>query len=117
METMTPVENLECWQASHELVEQVHKLIRNGRSSKDFTFKSKFSRSAVSAMANIAEGFHRSSESDFMRLLEGSRSSIVETIRHAHAALDQGYIDEVEMIQLQQQADIAWKHINRLLSF
>ena len=79
--------------------------------------KDRISRSAVSVMANIAEGFHRGSNSDFMRFLEYSQLSIAETIRHAHVALDEGYIEESEMIQLQLQADITWKHIDRLLSF
>ena len=114
---MTPFENLECWQASRELVTQVFHLMRNDGFGKDFALKDRISRSAVSVMANIAEGFHRGSNGDFMRFLEYSQSSIAETIRHAHAALDQGYIDEAEMIQLQQQADITWKHISRLLSF
>lgn len=73
--------------------------------------------SAVSTMANIAEGFHRNSTRDFVRFLDYSRASIAETLSHLYVALDQDYIDESEMENIQQQADIVWKKVNNFLSY
>ncbi len=68
-------------------------------------------------MANMAEGFHRSSRKDFMKFLDYSRASVAETVSHSYVALDQGYISESELKDLQRQADIVWKSTNAFLSY
>ena len=68
-------------------------------------------------MANSAEGFHRNSPKDFIKFLDYSRSSIAETVSHSYVALDQHYITEKEMDQINQQSDIIWKKINKLISY
>lgn len=68
-------------------------------------------------MANIAEGFHRKSNRDFMKFLDYSRSSIAETLSHSYVALDQGYIDENELEQIKTQAEIVWKKVNNLITY
>jgi len=66
--------------------------------------KNPIRRSAVSVRANIAEGFHRNSNKDFMKFLDYSRSSIAETLSHCYVALDQASIAESDMETLKQQA-------------
>ena len=68
-------------------------------------------------MANIAEGFHRNSTKDFMKFLDYSRASIAETVSHCYVALDQQYINESEITQVKQQADIVWKKVNNFISY
>ncbi len=68
-------------------------------------------------MANIAEGFHRNSNKDFMRFLDYSRSSIAETMSHCFIALDQEYIDNSEMEEVKQQSELIWKKINNFISY
>ena len=68
-------------------------------------------------MANIAEGFHRSSNKDFMRFLDYSRSSVAETISHCYVALDQNYISEEDLKAIKQQADIVWKKVNNFITY
>ena len=68
-------------------------------------------------MANIAEGFHRSSSKDFLKFLDYSRSSIAETISHAYVALDQGYINENEMDELNDSGNTVWKKTNGMIAY
>ena len=68
-------------------------------------------------MANIAEGFHRSTGRDFIKFLDYSRASIAETISHMYVALDQHYIDDAEMSGIRKQADIVWKKVNKFISY
>lgn len=74
-------------------------------------------RSLISSMANIAEGFHRSSNKDFMKFLDYSRSSVAETVSHGYVALDQGYITGSEMEQVNDQANIVWKKVNNFITY
>lgn len=52
-----------------------------------------------------------------MRFLDYSRASVAETVSHCYVALDQHYIDENEMTNVNKQADIVWKKVNNFISY
>ena len=110
-------EELEIWQEAREIVSRVYRLAFKERFKKDFSLVDQIRRSAVSVMANIAEGFHRGSNKEFVKFLGYSRSSLAETISHLYVALDQKYIAEKEMEQINQQVDLLWKKINNFISY
>jgi four helix bundle protein len=117
MATVKRLEDLECWKEARVLVKKVYELTNRKKFAGDFELKNQIRRSAVSTMANIAEGFHRNSNKDFLKFLDYSRSSIAETLSHAYVALDQDYIVESDMETLKQQADIVWRKVNSLISY
>ena len=117
MASIKRFEDLECLKEARILVSQVYQLTKKEQFYKDFELKNQITRSAVSVMANSAEGFHRSSSKDFIKFLDYSRSSLAETISHGYVALDQHYITEREMDQIKQQSDLIWKKINKLISY
>jgi len=117
MSTIKRFEDLECWKEARVLVKKVYELTKNKKFASDFELKNQVRRSTVSVMANIAEGFHRNSNKDFLKSLDYSRASIAETLSHAYVALDQAYLVESEMETLKQQAEFAWKKINNLITY
>ena len=117
MATIKRFEDLECWQEARRFVNIIYRLTKKERFRKDFELVGQVRRSAVSSMANIAEGFHRNSNKDFMRFLDYSRASIAETVSHCYVALDQHYIDEDEMTNVNKQADIVWKKVNNFITY
>ena len=117
MATIKRFEDLDCWMAARLFVKVVYRLTKSNSFKKDFELVSQIRRSAVSSMANTAEGFHRSSSKDFMKFLDYSRSSIAETISHAYVAMDQKYISENEMEELKKTGDCVWKKINGLIAY
>jgi len=117
MATLKRFEDLDCWKAARIFVGIVYKVTNNTRFRKDFDLISQIRRSAVSSMANTAEGFHRNSSKDFMKFLDYSRSSVAETISHAYVAFDQKYINADEMDELKQAGDDVWKKINGMISY
>ena len=66
-------EDLHCWQAARELVKMIYQLCEQEKLSKDFDIRSQLRRAALSTMNNIAEGFGRSSNKEFIRFLEMSQ--------------------------------------------
>ena len=54
-------EDLRVWQQGIELVKQVYLITKEGEISRDFGLRDQLRRAAVSAPANVAEGFERSS--------------------------------------------------------
>ena len=59
-------EDIKGWQKAQDLAVEVYSVFRN---LKDFGFKDQICRAAVSISNNIAEGFDRSSNADFVRFL------------------------------------------------
>ncbi|WP_051361192.1 four helix bundle protein [Desulfuromonas sp. TF] len=59
MARLNSFEELECWQDARELTRKVYDLFKNDSFRKDYDLLSQIRRSAVSVMANIAEGFYR----------------------------------------------------------
>jgi four helix bundle protein len=95
----------------------VYQLTKNDRFKKDFDLINQVRRSAISSMANIAEGIHRSSKKNFLKFLDYARASVAETVSHGYVAFDQGYISESELKDLQQQVDVVWKSTNGFMAY
>jgi len=117
MATIKRFEELECWQDAREFVQLIYQLTKKEGFKKDFELVGQVRRSVVSSMANISEGFHRNSNKDFLKFLDYARSSVAESVSHCYVALDQDYIDEGEMNQVNQQADVVWKKVNNFISY
>ncbi len=101
METFHRFEELEIWQIARRLSIQVFKLTDTGASSKDFKFRDQIRSSAGSIMDNIAEGFERSSQFEFVNFLSISKGSSGETRSQLYRGIDQKYFaeDTIELIK------------------
>ncbi len=97
-------EDLECWQLAKELMNKIYDMTKNSSFYKDWELKSQLRRSALSSMANIAEGFARFHKKDFLRFLDISQSSAAEVKSHLYIVIDQNYIDAKETKKIQAQA-------------
>lgn len=117
MATVRRFEDLECWQGAREFVRLIYGITRNDRFRTDYELVGQIKRSAISAMANIAEGFHRTSARDFMKFLDYSRAFIAETVSHCYVAPDQKYINQPEIVEVNEQANLVWKKVNNFISY
>ncbi len=93
METAKRFEDLWIWQQARELVKEIYEDFRAGAASKDFGFRDQIQRAGVSIMNNVAEGFERSTDADFARLLDIAKGSCGEVRSMYYAAEDLGYTD------------------------
>jgi four helix bundle protein len=90
-------EDLKCWQCARELVKMVFDVCDEGKLSKDFETRSQFKRASLSVMNNIAEGFGRKSDKEFIRFLDFSQSSAIE-VKSITYALEDSYYIPIEKI-------------------
>lgn len=63
-------------------------------------------------MANIAEGYERDGDKEFLQFLSNSKGSCGEVRSHLYVALDQGYLTQTSFSSLFDQA----AEVSRLLS-
>jgi four helix bundle protein len=117
MATLNSFEELECWQDARIFVRKVYDLLQMETFRKNYDLLSQIRRSAVSVMANIAEGFHRYSRKDFLKFLDYSRASLAETTSHFYVALDQGYITADDLVEIKNISEKVGKKINGLVGY
>ncbi len=68
-------------------------------------------------MANIAEGFIRRSDKEFVQFLFIAMSSAAEVQSHAYVALDQGYVDRQHFDKIYGQANKTAMLISGLVKY
>jgi len=88
-------EELEVWQDSREFVKSIYELTSSNKSAKDFGLKDQIQRAAVSIMNNIAEGFERNNNKEFIIFLKYSKGSAGEIRLMLYVALDLDCIDKI----------------------
>jgi len=104
---LTRFEDIEAWQEARKLVTMVYEVInKNHKFSRDFRLVNQIQNAAVSSMSNIAEGFSRQSNKEFIQFLFISKSSASEVQSQLYVALDQGYISKEEFERVYNQAEI-----------
>jgi len=92
MSAVKNFEDLKCWQAARELTRLIYQVSGQDPLAKDWDLRAQIRRASVSAMSNIAEGFGRRSEKEFVRFLEMSQSSVQEVKSLTFVIEDQSYL-------------------------
>src|SRR5512140_1300547 len=89
-------EDIQAWQTARELTKAIYRLTKQEGFIRDFGLQNQIRRAAVSIMSNIAEGFDSRTDVQFNNFLGTARASAGEVKAQLYAALDQGYITEVQ---------------------
>jgi len=110
-------EDIEAWKKGRELRRAIYNCSRNGAFGKDFGLRDQIRRSAVSVTSNIAEGFERGGNKEFIQFLANSKGSCGELRDQLYAALDEQYIAAVQFETLCNQAVEISRLISGLMSY
>ncbi len=94
MSTIQRSEDLRIWQQVREMCQWYFALVKNSELKKDFFLKDHASRSIGSVMDNIAEGFERSGNREFIQFLAIAKGSAGEYRSQLYRLYDAGYINE-----------------------
>lgn len=86
--------DLDCWKKARILENEVFKLSQVQPLSKDYGLKDQINRATGSVMDNIAEGFGRGSNKEFINFLIISKASCLEVQSQIIRAKDRNYLDE-----------------------
>jgi len=102
-------EDLEVWKLSRKLTKEMYSLSNDGMFAKDYSLRDQIRRASVSIMSNIAEGFERGGNKEFIQFLYIAKGSCGEVRSQLYIALDQGYVmgeKHLELIGLSKQISI-----------
>ena len=114
MATVLRFEDLEVWKEARSLVKAVYLFTSTGAVARDFGVRDQLQRSAVSVMSNIAEGFQRGTNKEFVQFLHIAKGSAGEVRSLLYAAFDVGYLAQADFKTL---SDSALSISRRLSSF
>lgn len=92
--TIKNFEDLEIWKLARELTNEVYRVSGHGTFAKDSVLRDQIRRSAVSVMSNIAEGFERGGNPEFVQFLCIAKGSCGEVRCQLYIALDQHYTEQ-----------------------
>jgi four helix bundle protein len=90
-------EDLEVWKEGMQLAVRVYEVMAPSR---DFGLKDQMCRAAVSVPSNIAEGYERGSNREFVQFLNYSRGSNGELRTQLYLAAKLGLVDRVASREL-----------------
>ncbi len=107
---ITRFEDIEAWQEARKLVKMVYEVIRKSPEfRRDFRLVNQVQDAAVSSMSNVAEGFSRKGNKEFIQFLYISKSSAAEVQSEFYVAIDQGYISQDDFNRVYAQAEVVSK--------
>jgi four helix bundle protein len=111
-------EDLECWREARELTRQVYEAVgKNNGWRQDFRLREQIQSASGSVMANIAEGFARRSNREFIQFLFVSMASAAEVQSHLYIAADQGYLPKASFDSIYGQAEKTSRIISGLITY
>jgi four helix bundle protein len=104
-------EEMQVWQLARKMVSTVYLLTQTPEFAKDFGLKDQIRRSAVSIPSNIAEGFERDGNNEFVQFLYIAKGSAGELRTQLILALDLKYIHQEQFDTVKQEIE----EISRML--
>ena len=114
---MRRFEDLEVWQRARAFADRVYGLTCEGSFAKDYSLKDQINRSAGSIMDNIAEGFDRGGNREFITFLSYSKGSAAESRSQLYRAFDRNHINENTFTELKDEALLISKMISGFMNY
>ena len=110
-------EDIIAWQKARILVREIYRLCSVESYKKDFNLIDQTRSSAISIMANIAEGFARRTNKEFINFLGIAHASAAELQSHLYVALDKNYISNKDFKLLYNKTEEVSKMIQGFANY
>ena len=76
MNKIEKFEDIIAWQKARVLTKEIYSCARIGPFARDFGLRDQIQRASVSTMSNIAEGFERGGDNEFIQFLSTSKGFV-----------------------------------------
>lgn len=105
MATIEKFEDLIAWQKARQFAHEIYELTCFDKISRDFSLVDQIRRSSGSVMDNIAEGFERGGNKEFIHSLFISKGSLAESKSQLYRANDRKFIANEILKKTLENAD------------
>jgi four helix bundle protein len=110
-------EDIEAWKRSRLLTRKIYDCTKQRGFDKDFGLKDQIRRASVSTMSNIAEGFERGGNQEFLQFLAMAKGSSGEVRAQLYVAFDQGYITQQQFDDMSRDAESISKMVGGFMGY
>lgn len=110
-------EELEVWQKARELVRLVYLHSSKGAFAKDFGLRDQLRRASVSIVSNIAEGFERGGNKEFIHFLYLAKGSTGEVRAQLYLALDLSYLSTDDFAILTKEVVVVSRQLSNFIKY
>lgn len=117
MATFKTFEDIQAWQKARDLCKKIGSFIDEGKFRKNFSLIDQIERSSGSIMDNIAEGFERGGNREFLQFLYIAKASCGEIRSQLYRAFDRSYINKEEFEHLYQLAKDIISILQKLINY
>lgn len=93
-------EDIEAWKIGRKIVNDIYDLTSVGKFSIDYVLRDQMRRAAISIISNIAEGFERDGNKEFIQFLSVAKASCGEIRSQLYIAFDREYITKEQFDEL-----------------
>ncbi len=100
MSSFKSFEEIISWQKSREFNKNVYIITNNDAFKKDIDLTRQIRRASISISSNIAEGFERNTDKEFIHFLHIAKASAGEVRSQLYIAFDLKYLTESEFESL-----------------
>ena len=100
MATIKRIEDLQIWQLARNQCKEIYALTKKGEFIKDYRFVQQIRAAAGSVMDNIAEGFGREGNKEFLQYLSVAKGSCSEVLSQLYRAYDAEFISNEQLERL-----------------
>ena len=117
MSKFTQFEDIESWKKARKITNKIYDLSDKGSFGRDFSLKDQIRSASVSIMSNIAEGFEREGNREFMNFLSIAKGSCAETRSQLYIALDREYLSNTEFEEVNAELLQTGRLIGGLMAY
>jgi four helix bundle protein len=117
MPTLERFEDLVAWQKARELAREIYLVTNSREFSRDPSLRDQIRRASVSVVSDIAEGFERGGNREFVQFLAQARGSLGELRAQLYVAVDAHLLNERQFNRLQALASETGRLIGGLMRY
>ncbi len=117
MPTIKSFEDINAWQLARIFAQEVYETYSNEPFAKDFGLKDQLNRSSGSIMDNIAEGYGRLGNKEFINFLTYAKGSCLEAKSQLFRAYDRAYITKEQLENFNLQITAIDNHIGGFIAY
>jgi four helix bundle protein len=114
--TIQTYRDLEVWQKSMDMVEEIYRLTKRFPQDEQFGLTSQIRRAGVSVPANIAEGYGRLHRKEYINHLSIAQGSLLEAETHLQIAVRLEYLEREQVKHLWGLMQDVGKMLRRLIN-
>ena len=110
-------EDLEIWSLAREICQLVEFLIQNTNLKTNYSLRDQIDRSSGSIMDNIAEGFERNGNREFIQFLSIAKGSAGEVKSQSYRAFDKNLITKEQHFKLNEIVELEKNKIGAMMNY